>query len=371
MSVFDLKPLSPKTIDDLKIKSDQLWEIKIDENIYGPFETLQLKHYSKENRAILLRAVVSNMSVDSWRPFFEVRDFLTESQYSGPYWMLAHGQKSSPLSKAEIAKRIELGTITRHDEISEDDGRNWHRIANHQEFEIQFTTGSSLPESPNESSFQKAKIKVLEQLEARKELADEKDNLAGFTHASMVTKEKTRTVKIQVDEIRTPVDSSQRGSFWEHHKVHFLMATPVLAVIAYFVFVKPAPTGDIAEVSETTEKSEKSPNKRSKKDSWNRSPANYDSGSSNNRSGVTQQPSMDDGYPTVIETHQDEQNYPDPEKEADQVAEINETENSLVDQPNRDPAQDGGESLDATMNNETEMPNPAVDQPVVEEASDF
>lgn len=152
------------------------------------------------------------------------------------------------------------------------------------------------------------------------------------------------------------------------------MATPVLAVIAYFVFVKPAPTGNISEVSETSEMSERSPNKRSKKDSWSRSPANYDSGS-NGRSGVTQQPSMDDGYPTVIETHQDEQNYPDPEKEADQVAEINEqedkSENSLIDQPNRDPAQDGGDSLDATMNNETEMPNPAVDQPVVEEASDF
>ncbi len=153
------------------------------------------------------------------------------------------------------------------------------------------------------------------------------------------------------------------------------MATPVLAVIAYFVLVKPIPTVNVAEVSETTEKTENSPKKRSKKDSWSRSPANYDSGSSYNRSGVTQQPSMDDGYPTVIETHQDEQNYPDPEKEADQVAEINEqeakSENSLVDQPNRDPAQSGGDSLDATMNNETEMPNPAVDQPVVEEASDF
>jgi len=37
----------------------------------------------------------------------------------------------------------------------------------------------------------------------------------------------------------------------------------------------------------------------------------------------------------------------------------------------RDPAQDGGESLDATMNNELQEPNPAVDQPVVEEVSDF
>lgn len=376
MSVFDLKPLSPKTIDDLKIKPDQLWEIKIDENIFGPFETLQLKHYSKENRATMLRALVSNMSIDSWRPFYEVREFITESHYSGPYWLLAHGQKSSPLAKTEIAKRIELGTITRHDEISEDDGRHWHRIANHPEFENYFTTGTSLPEVPQEASFQKAKIQVLEQLEAKREQADEKDHLAGFTHASLVTKEKTRTVKVKVDEIRTPNHSLQ-NSFWENHKVHFLMASPVLALFVYFTYLKPAPVHEVVEVSEPVEKEQKAPIKRAKKDSWTRSPANFDN-NSYDRSGVTQQPSMEDNYPTVIETHQDEQNYPDPDKEADQVAEIEDqeekTENSLLDQqqPNRDPAQDGGESLDATMNNETmEMPNPAVDMPVVEEASDF
>lgn len=118
MSVFDLKPLTAKTIEDLKLKSHHLWEIKIDENIYGPFDTLQLKHYSKENRKIMSRAFVSLMSVDDWRPFYDVREFLHETQYSGPYWMLSNGRKSSPLSKEEIAKRIELGTITRHDEIA-------------------------------------------------------------------------------------------------------------------------------------------------------------------------------------------------------------------------------------------------------------
>jgi hypothetical protein len=374
MSVFDLKPLSAKTIDDLKIGPDQLWEIKIDENIYGPFETLQLKHYSQENRSVMARAYVSNMSVDNWRSFFEVRDFHADSQYSGPYWMLAQGQKSSPLSKSEIAKRIELGTITRHDEISEDDGRHWHRISSHQEFENYFTTASTLPETPQESSFQKAKIRVLEQLEAKKEHVDEKESLAGLTHASLVSKEKTKTVKIE--DIKLSPEKSQ-GSFWEHHRVQILWATPVLAMIVYFMYLKPAPVAEVAEVSESVEKTQKPSPKRSKKDSWSRTPANYEE-SSYDRSGVTQQPTMDDGYPTVIETHQEDQsqNYPDPSAESDQLAEIQDQENrenSLLDQqPNRDPAQDNGESLDATMNNETmEMPNPAVDQPVVEEVSDF
>ena len=78
----------------------------------------------------------------------------------------------------------------------------------------------------------------------------------------------------------------------------------------------------------------------------------------------------------MIETHQEDQNYPDPAAESDQVAEIQDIEekseeHSLVQQPNRDIAQDGGESLDATMNNEAQEPNPAIDQPVVEEVSDF
>lgn len=377
MSVFDLKPLSAKTIDDLKISPDQLWEIKIDENIYGPFETLQLKHYSKENRAIMLRALVSHMSVDNWRPFMDVREFHHDSNYSGPYWMLSHGQKSSPLSKQEIAKRIELGTITRHDEISEDDGRHWHRISSHQEFEAHFTTGTALPQTPQDASFQRAKIKVLEQLEARKVQPDEKESLAGFTHASLVTKEKTRTTKVKIEDIQLNREESHQESFWEGLKGHLLWATPVLAAMAYFVFVKPAPEAVVAEVEETTEKVKKVSPRRAMKDSWSRTPASYE-GSSYERSSVTQQPAMDDSYPTVIETHQDEQNYPDPEKEADQVAEIQDQEDklaeehSLIDQqPNREIAQENGESLDAAMNNEIQEPNPAVDQPVVEEVSDF
>lgn len=374
MSVFDLKPLTAQSIEDLKLKSDQLWEVKIDENIYGPFETLQLKHYSKENRKIMGRAYVSNMSVDDWRPFFDVREFLHEAQYNGPYWMLSHGRKSSPLSVEEIAKRIELGTITRHDEISEDDGRHWHRISSHPEFEAHFTIGTALPQSPQESSFQKSRQHVLDKLDAKKEIPDEKENIASLTHISLVTKEKTKTVSI--DHTQLPPQESDKASFWQHYKVHVAVAMPVLAIGLYFVF-SPGKTEDItAGVNEPEVTKSRTAKTRSKKDGWSRSPANYDN-DSYGRSDVTQSPNMDDNYPTVIETHQDDQGYPDPEKEADQVAEIQDVEDksaehSLVQQPNRDPAQqDGGESLDATMNNEAQEPNPAVDQPVVEEVSDF
>lgn len=374
MSVFDLKPLSTKTIEDLNLKSHNLWEIKIDENIYGPFETLQLKHYSKENRSIMNKALASLMSVDDWRPFFEIREFLHETHYSGPYWMLMNGRKSSPLSKEEIAKRIELGTITRHDELSEDDGRHWHRISSHPEFEAHFTTATALPQSPQEASFQKARQHVLDKLDAKKDLPDEKENIASLTHISLLTKEKTKT--LQIEDIKLPSQESDSGSFWVNYKMPIAFAMPVLALGLYFVFSSGKPEAVTAEVSEPEVTKSKSAKTRSKKDSWSRSPANYDN--SYDRSDITQTPNMDDNYPTVIETHQEDQAYPDPDKESDQVAEIQDVEekseeHSLVQQqqPNRDPAQDGGESLDATMNNEAQEPNPAVDQPVVEEVSDF
>lgn len=374
MSVFDLKPLSQASIDELKINSDDLWEIKIDENIYGPFETLSLKHYSKENKAIMSRAHVSPMSVDNWRPFFEQREFLREEgEYQGPFWLLIQGRKSSPLPKPEIAKRIELGTITRHDEISEDDGRHWQRISGHVEFESHFTLGTSLPESPLESSFQKAKLKVLENLEARSHFPDEKDNIASLTHVSLVMKEKTNTVKIEDIKI-SPKKEETGTSFFEHVKSHAMWAVPCLCVALYFMFSPKKAENETAEVSAlSASEAQTTGARRSKKDSWKRTPASDGYGNSYERSSVTQTPPMDDSYPTVIETHQDDQNYPDPDKEAEQVAEIQDQENaaeehSLV-QPNRDPAQDEG-SLDATMNNE-DQPNPAVDQPVIEEVSDF
>lgn len=375
MAGFDLKPLTAETIKDLKLKSDQLWEIKIDENIYGPFESKQLRHYSKENKQLLLRAQVSLMSVDNWRPFFEVREFIHEGDYSGPYWMLLHGRKSSPLSVEEIAKRIELGTIKRHDEISEDDGRHWHRISSHPMFEAHFTTGNTLPRLPQEASFQKSREKVLEQLENKASWTEEKESIASLTHVSLARKEKTRTV--QVEEIKPVLPKPEKTeSFWAQHSKYFYFATPVLAIALYFAFGRPAPTSQTAAVDgEEKSVTFKGGRKTSGKDRWSRSPAN-DGSSYDDRSPVTQTAPGDD-YPTVIETHQ-EDNYPDPSAEADQVAEIQDQENSAQEnnlvqqQPNRDPAQDGGESLDATMNNEAqEQPNPAVDVPVVEEVSDF
>lgn len=378
MSVFDLKPLTAKSIEDLKIRPDQLWEIKIDENIYGPFETLQLKHYARENRQLMMKAHISPMSVDDWRPFPELREFNHESQYQGPYWILWQGQKTAPLSRQEIAKRIELGTITRHDEISEDDGRHWHRIATHPEFESHFTTGVSLPQSPGESFFQKATEEVMEKLESREQLIEEKETMASFTHASVMVKEKTRTVN--VEDIRVPQDSSPSGmSFWEHYKTHFMLATPVVLIAIYFAGFTGKPATEAVVVVDSTEKVETQKPRRSKKDSWTRSPASSQ-GSNYNRSALTQNSPSEDNYPTVIETHVDDGSYPDPAAESDQVAEIQDQEqkaeeHSLVQQsqPERDPAEAGNDqSLDATMNNEPqEQPNPAVDQPVVEEVSDF
>ncbi len=375
MSVFDLKPLSQDAIEELKINTDDLWEIKIDENIYGPFETLSLIHYAKENKAIMSRALVSPMSVDNWRPFPEAREFIHETHYEGPFWILSSGQKSPALSISEVAKRIELGTIKRHDEISEDDGRHWVRIAAHPGFEAHFTAASSLPEVPQEVSFQKAKIRVLEQLEAKREMTDEKENIAELTHVSFVHQEKAKTIHLEEIKIKEPENDSP--SFWQHFRTHSMWVTPVLALFVYFSFFnsKPEPIVASAEIEAPTVKQKLRPG-RSKKDSWTRTPAASTPGQFYQRSPVTQLPSMDDNYPTVIETHQDEPVYPDPDKEAEQIAEIqdqeNKQENSLVEQaPVRDPAQEG-ESLDATMNNEPqEQPNPAIDPPVVEEVSDF
>lgn len=377
MATFDLKPLSTQTIQELKIRPQDLWEIKIDDNIYGPFETLQLRHYSKENKSSLSRAHVSPMSLDNWRPFFEVREFLHDSEYAGPYWILAHGQKSSPLSKAEINKRIELGTITRHDEISEDDGRHWHRLTSHPEFEHLFTTATALPQVPQESSFQKSKLRVLEQLQNKASWTEEKENIASLTHVSLARKEKTRTV--QIENIKVPkTDDGQRLSFWAQYKSYAFMAAPALALVLYFS-LKSSPAPEVAEApGEEIEVQKQSPVKRSRKDAWTRTPASNNEDDYYERSALTQNPPMEENYPTVIETHQEDQNYPDPYREAEQVAEIENQENRnneftmTEEQLNRDPAAQEGESLDATMNNEPqEQPNPAVDQPVVEEVSDF
>jgi hypothetical protein len=76
MAILDLHPLSADTIQELKLSVTDLWIIKIDETVYGPFETHSLKHYAAENEEIFIEAWATHPESEDWVDFESIPVFM-------------------------------------------------------------------------------------------------------------------------------------------------------------------------------------------------------------------------------------------------------------------------------------------------------
>ena len=129
---FDLKPLTKEIIHKMNYGPHTLWIVKLDDEVFGPFEIESLKDYAAENEHQFETALASRMDTNDWQPFFSYAHFLSiadhlqaERQGLEKYWILNQGQKAGPLSRLDIEKKFELGILSMTDLVSVDDGHTW------------------------------------------------------------------------------------------------------------------------------------------------------------------------------------------------------------------------------------------------------
>jgi len=363
---IDLKPLNEETIQQMGYSSHDLWLVKIDSIVFGPFETESLKHYVGDNEHLFEHAEASLADESNWKPFWESTGFqqkklqaVSSENYEGPFWIMDMGLKSGPLSYREIDKKIEMGLLVMTDSVSVDNGENWIKIYQVKGLDRRSFSPDELPNSPYESSFQKAQLKILSKLEQ-----SNREAIEGLASVAFEGLKKAKPNPLKIEEMTLKTDISPEIS--PSLNIIFpaiAMSLILLATATYVMFSISDEDKTLTDLSDTQTKS------RMKKSSevshsgsiptaGQRSPANFE----------TQEPrssySNDHRYPTQIETHEDHQNDPEIDRgpaeaptEPDQPQ-----EHSLVGNDS------GDQSLDAAMNNSNPAP---VEQPIIEEASDF
>ncbi len=377
MSLFDLKPLTDDTIQDLGLDAHELWHLKIGDQHFGPFETLSLRHYAYDNKADFDGAFATRMDQENWKYFQNIEDFkdifvappLPEEEGPGEwFWILELGKVSAPLSFEDMEKKIELGLISLTDAVSTDEGKTWEKIFHMDVFSHKLHSGKELPLCPKDSDFQEAKVKVLEKIEARAQAqASNQENMSGLAFLGQKT---TQLVVLKIDEIKieslqeTEISSSMK---WALPSIGVGMVALVMS--GYFFFGGPS-----EEAYLITE------NDFQLKRSISGSAANYDNGKRNSqrrpssvkpfrsqRSNLTRNEFQESSYPTHIETHQEvDERDPQIEQAFEEQPTAPQTEESLV-QNTQNPDQ----SLDAAMNGNTVPAEQPLEQPQVEEVSDF
>ncbi len=373
MATLDLKSLTKEVIQKMSYTPHDLWLVKLDDEVFGPFEVESLKHYAHENEKLFLKAYSTRMDHNDWQPFFSHALFHPLAPQENPesmrYWILNMGQKSGPFNKHELDKKIELGTLNLVDLISCNDGHSWKKLFQAPEFHFNDFTVDSLPIAPLESSFQRAKLEVAEKIESRDELPGS-EAVAGL---AFMTKKETISLKLEDIDLKTLEQPEISPSL----KWAIPSAVAGLGLITFLgMQLMSGPGHDEVAINEDAiplhrERSAGVVPTGATKKSFSpydvpvgahqdRQPANYE------RSGLTQPAPRENYYPTHVQTHDESNNFHDPAVDQQDPPPAPE-EHSLVQNNGQE-----GQSLDQAMsdaaNGEVVMPPP---EPVIEEATDF
>lgn len=371
MANFDLKPLTQDIIQKLGLEGHALWKVKCGDETYGPFDTPSLTHYAIANTEIMESAEACHWDADDFKAFFSYPEFKKvevthqqEVEEKVQYWLMENGLKSQPYQKEFILKKLKAGSLSRYCEISTDDGHSWKKVPSIPEFASYFVASTELPRTPHDSSFNRAKTQVLNELD-HKEESGIQSALPSFAY---IAQNQTKAVVLKVDELTlqdedAPVQVA-KALKWA------IPGAAVFIAVAVFIGLQISKQKEAdpltVEADPIASPKFKARAAHSQRGSHSarydqRQPAAYGP-----RSSLTQQPVFRDDIPTHIETHSDEYG---PDLSARESAEspsepepMNQ-EASLVD--NGAPSEE--QSLDAAMN-VSQAPPP--NDPVVLEQPD-
>lgn len=366
---IDLKPLTPEIIEQMGYDNHDLWLVRINTIVFGPFETESLKHYAHDNEHLFENAQASRADETDWKPFWVQTKFqrrkpqmISGEAHAGPFWLMENGLKTGPFTFEQIDKKIETHALGMTDHISVDNGESWPKIYEISGFDRRAHKPHELPTAPKEASFKRAKLEVIHKVEDHHARPDEA--IAGLAWQGQ---KMAKVIEFRPEEMSYAPEQPaevKRENKW---------ATPATAAVIALILVggyilKPSAKKEIvAENSEEPASQEK--------------PFYQNVGQNNPPQGVVPSPSMrspasvgyshsapatnyESRFPTHIETHdqfQEPENYSDPIENQPNDAE---QEHSLVStSPMMENPEDA--SLDGTMS------GTPTEQPVIEEASDF
>lgn len=367
---IDLKPLSEETIQQMGYNAHDLWMVKIDSIVFGPFETESLKHYVHDNEQLFENAEASHQDETEWKPFWAHTKFSRRKpqlaggeHYEGPFWIMHQGLKVGPFSYREIDKKIEMDLLGMTDHISIDNGESWVKIYQVAGFDRRSHSPEELPIAPTEASFQEARLQVIEKIETPHFTTSEE-----LAELAWEGQEAGKVIQFKIEEMTLKREKNLEVS--ASMKWAMPTAAAVLVTIlstGYFMMEEESAEVALDATAEEAPLKKKKIQRKTTIAGGTVPTAEYRRPASVNykRQEVSHSESR---YPIHVETHDQYQDplpeHSDPIEEPVSDAEARPQEHSLVSNNVQNPEDS---SLDAAMNGSGE----AQPQPVVEEASDF
>lgn len=201
MSTFDLKPIAPEDIESLGLDPHTLWQVKMGDEVYGPFELPSLENFIEENPKLMAQGFLRRWGSSNWEHLHHFDEFkayapVSQSTSIGTYWVMIQGQKHGPLSPEQVENKIAQGQYLWSTDFSEDDGETWMKLSESALYAYHFSTKKELPQPPREGSFVKSRATVSSKLEEKQERIYAQNPLSDLAEAAH-----TNRVPLKLEEL--------------------------------------------------------------------------------------------------------------------------------------------------------------------------
>lgn len=137
MSHVELKPVSDEEIKELNLALNDLWMMKTNDIVSGPFHTQLLKQYFTNHKELMSSTEVRCLEGDSWvgaieQPEFKIKTPVLPSLGNminhQRYFLLIDSQIKGPFTFDNIKEKLEHQELNIFDIISADEGTSWKKI---------------------------------------------------------------------------------------------------------------------------------------------------------------------------------------------------------------------------------------------------
>lgn len=256
--MIDLQVMSEEEIAAASIELTELWMVRINDEVFGPYHGEALKEYTALHEEQFADADVCNMADQSWLMFLQ-SPMRTPKRKSAPqlvsastlqthnsYHIERHGHRHGPHTHDKIAELVKAGELLPTDLISDDEGFTWHKVYQMKAFEARPHQVESLPLAPSEDSFSRAHDEAMRSLMTEENPV--KEGLVSLAHYG----HRKASTTLNLEELTAlkasaPVISAQPPRNW------WAGASAATAVLALMIWWSQAPAPVELAVVETEE----------------------------------------------------------------------------------------------------------------------
>lgn len=213
--------LSSEELAKGQIDRTDIFELMINEEVFGPFLNHELKEYISINNLYSDDVRIKNIDEEEWinsslHPYFQRRrpslvSSKTMADTNEKYFILNDGKKDGPFTKEQVNTMLDSHQILATHFVSVDNGQSWGKLFEIEGFDRRVKTHDTLPFRPNSNIFTNSIYDADKAISLAQAKSAETDAIVGLAYIGHLNEGKKKLIidNVQAKNLNSQEDDSE------------------------------------------------------------------------------------------------------------------------------------------------------------------